>query len=67
MWDKYPYVLLIVFASICIVIGWVSRGVSNNSNMQNLHTAMAWGFEEEKQVWNRIRVNSEGKVICAKE
>lgn len=30
-------------------------------------TSFAYGFEEQKQVWNRIRVDEHGYVICHKE
>jgi len=57
-------IVIVVIASIIfgVIGGYIMRGPS-----EPLNKAMAWGFEEKSNVWNRIRVNESGFVICAKE
>lgn len=33
----------------------------------NLVSARSYGYFEKDDMWNRIRVDNEGKVICSKE
>lgn len=64
MISKYPYVMLVVLAALCVLIGWAARGVSNDVG---LGKAMAWGYSESNNVWNRIRVDEQGYVLCHKD
>ena len=47
------------------LVGYVVRGIVEKQTLQL--PVMAYGFQEDKQVWNRIRVNEQGRVLCAKE
>ena len=62
---KYPYVMLGIFSILCIMIGWSVRGYVENTNP--LGKAMAWGYDEISNTWNRIRVDEKGYVMCHKE
>jgi hypothetical protein len=55
-------ILLILF---CVFVGWVLRGIIEKG--VNLDKAMAWGYNDENNVWNRIRVDTKGYVMCHKE
>jgi len=35
------------------------------SKVKQPYVAMAMGLDEEKNVWNRIRVDEKGRVMCA--
>lgn len=50
---------------LCVIIGWTGRGLTYKTI--EMKPAMAYGFEEQSQVWNRVRVNDKGQVVCAKE
>ena len=54
----------IITIFICVffggLIGYMSRGPGTTM-------ALAWGFQEDKDVWNRIRVDERGYVLCHKE
>lgn len=41
--------------------GWIMKGEGG------LYKSMAWGFEEKSQLWNRIRVDEKGYVLCHKD
>lgn len=56
------FVILVICVFFSGLIGYLMRGSS-----EQLNKSMAWGFEEKKNVWNRIRVNESGFIICAKE
>jgi len=60
MTTKGYIVVLIICMGIAGMIGYALRDVP-------LYRAMAWGFEEKEQVWNRIRVDAQGYVMCHKE
>ena len=49
-----------IIISICVsgLTGYMIRGPGTTMSL-------AYGFQEDKDVWNRIRVNSNGYVICA--
>lgn len=64
MGSRYPYFMLGMLIVLCVVVGWVARGVISDVNIGK---AMAWGFDDKTQLWNRIRVDAEGHVICSKE
>jgi len=42
-------------------MGYLMRGQGNYT------TSLSMGFDETKNVWNRIRVDEQGNVICHKE
>lgn len=56
---------LIVLAVVCISIGWVGHGLKNKST--EFKPMMAYGINETTQLWNRVRVDGEGKVVCSRE
>jgi hypothetical protein len=56
--------LLIILVLVCILVGWLVRGIVENSKKLEMNKAMAWGFEEKSQLWNRIRVDEQGFVMC---
>lgn len=58
-------VIFIVYLSVGIGVGYLIRGSSEL--MGKAVPAMAWGYEEKNNVWNRIRVDEQGNVMCHKE
>lgn len=56
---------LVILAIVCISIGWVGHGLKNKTS--EFKPMMAYGINETTQLWNRVRVNDSGQVICAKE
>lgn len=56
---------LIILAVVCISIGWVGHGLKNKST--EFKPMMAYGINETTQLWNRVRVDGEGKVVCSRE
>lgn len=56
------YVLIV----LCVLVGWIARGVIENREEKTLQGAMAWGYDEAQNVWNRIRVDEKGHVLCSK-
>jgi hypothetical protein len=64
MTSTWPYFWLGILCVICIAIGWGARSLTDEVKLSK---AMAWGYEENSNLWNRIRVNEKGYVICAKE
>lgn len=52
---------------LCILIGWIGRSMIETNKKVELNASMAWGYEEKSQLWNRIRVDENGLVICKKE
>jgi len=64
MGTTWPYFWLGVLCVICLAIGWGARSLSNEVQLSK---AMAWGYEEKSNLWNRIRVDAHGFVFCSKE
>lgn len=61
-------VSLAVLVAVCIMIGWVYRGIVDSPVPdKKMYQGVAWGYEQENNVWNRIRVDPNGNVICHKE
>ena len=56
---------LVILALICISIGWVGHGLKNKS--AEFKPMKAYGMNETTQLWNRVRVDGEGKVVCSRE
>ena len=52
--------------AILIVCFFVSGffGYLVKASSEPLGKAMAWGYEEKSNVWNRIRVDEQGFVMC---
>ena len=60
------YLLLGALIVLCVVLGWVVRGImESNQPLQKI--AMGYGYEEKSNVWNRIRVDEQGYVMCHKD
>ncbi len=51
---------------VTVWITWVFLEVAKPKLHPPLQPVAALGLNEEKQVWNRIRVDDLGHVICAK-
>jgi len=63
MGTTWPYFWLGVLCVICLTIGWGARSLSNDVQLSK---SMSWGFDDKTQLWNRIRVDANGYVICSK-
>lgn len=58
----------IVIAGILFVGGMVvERYVGNSVKPTQLIPTMAYGYFEKDNVWNRMRVDEKGHVLCSKE
>lgn len=63
-----PYWMIGFLVLACIIVGWSIRGiVDKKPDYEVLKGSMAYGFQEDEEVWNRIRVDVKGNVICSKE
>lgn len=63
MLANYPKFMLCMLIVLCIIIGWTSRGIVKG-NDTIMSKSMAWGYDETDNMWNRIRVDKDGHVIC---
>jgi hypothetical protein len=63
MGSRYPYFMLGCLIVLCLVIGWVVRGIVENQPKM----VFSMGYDEKMNLWNRIRVDAEGHVLCSKE
>lgn len=52
---------VLIVLTVCIIF---TSGIIIGSRYSPVHTAFALGYYEEKDVWNRIRVDEHGQVIC---
>ena len=57
---------LIVMLIFGVFIGKLAFGVYDNEKTLTRMTG-AYGFDEKSNMWNRIRVDENGNVICYKE
>lgn len=65
-----PIVLSILFTTWIWYTGWASWQLYNYYLLNQIttnqaHASFALGFYEDKNVWNRIRVDNNGQVICS--
>jgi len=58
----------IVLIGLCaILFALVTYGIGFYEGLtKRPMAAFAMGYEESKGVWNRIRVDSEGRVLCSR-
>lgn len=62
------YVLIFVGVFAVFFVGYATGAIVNNMIKKGLETAtMSYGYEEKEQLWHRMRVDSNGKVVCSKE
>jgi hypothetical protein len=61
-------VMLGILAVALMFVGYVGRAVQEQLGKSIIRErAMSYGFNEVNNVWNRIRVNEQGYVLCVKE
>lgn len=60
-------IVLVISWIACLVIGYAIKSVQVALDNRIQEKAMAYGFNEASNVWNRIRVNDKGQVVCVKE
>lgn len=57
-----------LFTGILLFLLGIVGGVIMERNEKPRHViALAMGFDEDTQLWNRIRVDKDGFAICHKE
>ena len=57
--------VLILLVGVSFVLGMIIENIVYKNKV--LPSAMAYGLYEKDQVWNRIRVDEQGHVLCHKE
>ena len=62
------YVLIFVGVLTVFLVGYAVGATVNSIIKVGLErSAMSYGYYEKDNVWNRIRVDDSGRVLCTKE
>lgn len=58
---------ILLLCLFSVIVGYTMRSIQFSLDSHIRDKVMAYGFNETNNVWNRIRVNDQGHVVCVKE